>query len=70
VSISWPRVVDVNDCALRRMLIGVGGPQNGYPCETRFDSAAESEVMAIIRLAQSLSELRGLGVTPVGFVYL
>jgi formate--tetrahydrofolate ligase len=67
VSITWPRVIDVNDRALRQMLVGLG-PHNGYPRQTRFDSAAESEVMAIVGVSRSLSELRQrLAAITVGY---
>jgi formate--tetrahydrofolate ligase len=58
VSITWPRVVDVNDRALRSMVIGIGGSANGEPRETRFDLTAASEVMAILSLSRGLAELR------------
>jgi formate--tetrahydrofolate ligase len=68
VSITWPRAVDVNDRALRRLLIGLGGAANGYPRETCFDSTAESEVMAALGLSRTLSELRQrLAAITIGF---
>ncbi len=57
-SISWRRVVDLNDRALRQIVVGLGGPANGYPRETGFDITAASEVMAILCLAQSLADLQ------------
>jgi len=57
-SITWPRVVDVNDAALRRIIIGLGGKNNGQPRETGFDIAVASEVMAILALTASLKDLR------------
>jgi formate--tetrahydrofolate ligase len=57
-SISWPRVVDISDRALRNVIIGLGGKENGYPRETSFDIAVASEVMAVLGLATSLSDLR------------
>ena len=57
-SITWPRVVDVSDAALRRIIIGLGGRNNGYPRETGFDIAVASEVMAILALTTSLKDLR------------
>ncbi|MCC6174476.1 MAG: formate--tetrahydrofolate ligase [Chloroflexi bacterium] len=67
LSISWPRVVDVNDRALRQIVVGLGGRQNGLPRETRFDIAVASEVMAILGLSRDLRELRRrLGAIVVG----
>jgi formate--tetrahydrofolate ligase len=55
--ISWRRVVDLNDRALRQIVVGLGGPANGHPRETGFDITAASEVMAIFCLAESLADL-------------
>ncbi|MDK2896238.1 MAG: formate--tetrahydrofolate ligase [Candidatus Atribacteria bacterium] len=57
-TISWPRVVDVSDRALRKIVIGLGGKANGVPRESGFDIAVASEVMAILALASDLSDLR------------
>lgn len=57
-SITWPRVVDVSDRALRQIVIGLGGKTNGFPRETGFDIAVASEVMAILALTTSLKDLR------------
>jgi formate--tetrahydrofolate ligase len=57
-SITWPRVVDISDRALRNVIIGLGGKENGYPRETAFDIAVASEVMAILGLSASLADLR------------
>ncbi|MDO8136649.1 MAG: formate--tetrahydrofolate ligase [Candidatus Brocadiales bacterium] len=57
-SITWPRVVDISDRALRNIIIGLGGKDQGVPRETRFDIAVASEVMAILALATSLQDLR------------
>jgi formate--tetrahydrofolate ligase len=57
-SITWPRVVDVSDRALRRVIVGLGGKENGQPRETGFDIAVASEVMAILGLTTSLKDLR------------
>lgn len=66
-SIRWPRVLDVNDRALRRIVVGLGGPENGVPRETGFEIAAASEVMAILALAADLPDLRArLGRIVVG----
>src|SRR4026208_1408278 len=56
--ITWRRVLDVNDRALRDVVVGLGGPGNGYPREGRFDSVVASEVMAVFCLATSLIDLR------------
>ena len=57
-SILWNRVVDVSDVALRQIIIGLGGPQNGMPRQSGFDITVASEVMAILALATSLQDLR------------
>lgn len=57
-SITWPRVVDVSDRALRRIMIGLGGKENGVPRETGYDIAVASEVMAILALTTDLFDLR------------
>jgi formyltetrahydrofolate synthetase len=58
LTITWPRVVDMSDRALRKIVIGLGGRENGSPRESGFDIAAASEVMAILGLATSLKDLR------------
>jgi len=58
LSITWPRVVDVSDRALRKIVIGLGGRENGQPRESGFDIAVASEVMAILGLTTSLKDLR------------
>ena len=58
LSITWPRVVDVSDRALRKVVVGLGGRENGQPRETGFDIAVASEVMAILGLTTSLRDLR------------
>jgi formate--tetrahydrofolate ligase len=58
LTITWPRVVDVSDRALRKIVIGLGGRENGTPRETGFDIAVASEVMAILGLTTSLKDLR------------
>jgi formate--tetrahydrofolate ligase len=66
-TITWPRVVDVSDRALRKIVIGLGGKENGYPRETGFDIAVASEVMAILGLTTSLKDLRArLGRIVIG----
>jgi len=56
--IAWKRVVDMNDRALRDIVISLGGPGNGYPREDGFDIVVASEVMAIFCLATSLEDLK------------
>ncbi|MHC4959661.1 MAG: formate--tetrahydrofolate ligase [Planctomycetota bacterium] len=57
-SVTWPRVVDLNDRALRKIVAGLGGKPNGNPRETGYDIAVASEVMAILALATDLKDLR------------
>ncbi len=64
----WRRVLDVNDRALRKTVIGLGGRLNGVPREDGFDITAASEVMAILCLYQGLGDLqKRLGNILVGF---
>ncbi|MBW9109785.1 formate--tetrahydrofolate ligase [Microbacterium ureisolvens] len=56
--VTWRRVLDVNDRALRDAVIGLGGPSNGYPREDGFDIVVASEVMAIFCLATDLADLK------------
>ena len=56
--IVWPRVLDMNDRALRRMVTGLGGPGQGMPRESGFDITAASEVMAMLCLATDAEDLR------------
>jgi formate--tetrahydrofolate ligase len=65
---TWRRVLDVNDRALREVTIGLGGPGNGYPRQDGFDIVVASEVMAILCLATDLHDLRErLGRIVVGY---
>ncbi len=58
-SITWKRVVDTNDRALRKIIVGLGGRmEGGIPRETGFDIAVASEVMAILALTTSLQDMR------------
>ncbi len=57
-SIAFNRVVDVSDRALRNIVVGLGGLQNGIPRETGYDITVASEVMAILALTTSLKDLR------------
>jgi formate--tetrahydrofolate ligase len=66
--IVWKRVVDMNDRALRDIVVGLGGPTNGFPREDAFDIVVASEVMAILCLATSLEDLKErLGKIVVGY---
>ena len=56
--ISWRRVMDMNDRALREIVVALGGTANGYPREDGFDIVVASEVMAILCLANSLPDLK------------
>jgi formate--tetrahydrofolate ligase len=56
--VAWRRVSDVNDRALRDIVIGLGGKQNGVPRKTGFDIAVASELMAILGLADGLQDMR------------
>jgi formate--tetrahydrofolate ligase len=66
--IAWRRVVDMNDRALRQIVVGLGGTANGVPREDGFDIVVASEVMAILCLATSLADLKErLGKIVVGY---
>ena len=66
--IAWQRVVDMNDRALRDIVVGMGGTANGYLREDRFDIVVASEVMAIFCLSNSLQELKTrLGDILIGY---
>lgn len=66
--ITWKRVLDMNDRALRDVVIGLGGPVHGVPRESGFDITVASEVMAIFCLASDLHDLeRRLAAMIVGF---
>lgn len=66
--VTWRRVLDVNDRALRDTVVGLGGPGNGYPRESGFDIVVASEVMAIFCLATSIPDLKErLGEIVVGY---
>ncbi len=57
-NILWPRVLDISDRALREIVVGLGGKDNGYPRQTQFVITVASEVMAILALAKDLKDLR------------
>ncbi|MFM0633223.1 formate--tetrahydrofolate ligase [Streptococcus suis] len=56
--ITWKRVVDLNDRALRKVTVGLGGPLNGIPREDGFDITVASEIMAILCLATDIDDLK------------
>ncbi|HGA1494461.1 TPA: formate--tetrahydrofolate ligase [Streptococcus suis] len=56
--IIWKRVVDLNDRALRKVMVGLGGPLNGIPREDGFDITVASEIMAILCLATDINDLK------------
>jgi len=67
-NITWRRVLDVNDRALRNVVIGLGSAEDGIPRQTGFDITAASEVMAVLALSTSLKDLRArLGRIVVGY---
>src|ERR687897_3894354 len=68
LSVGWRRCVDINDRALRSIVVGLGGRANGYTRESGFDITAASEVMAIVAVARDLADLRRrLGEVTVGY---
>jgi formate--tetrahydrofolate ligase len=68
--ITWPRTIDMNDRALRKVLVGLGGATNGVPREERFVIVPASEVMAILALASDLDDLHArLARIVVGSTY-
>jgi formate--tetrahydrofolate ligase len=58
LNVLWPRAVDISDRALRKVVVGLGGRENGYPRETEFVITVASEVMAVLALASDLGDLR------------
>jgi formate--tetrahydrofolate ligase len=67
-TITWKRVVDLNDRALRDLVVGLGGVANGYPREDGFDIVVASELMAIFCLTESWADLkRRIGDIVVGY---
>ncbi|OFG19795.1 formate--tetrahydrofolate ligase [Listeria monocytogenes] len=68
--IVWKRVVDLNDRALRKVVVGLGGPIQGVPREDGFDITVASEIMAIICLASDLKDLKKrLSEIVIGYNY-
>jgi formate--tetrahydrofolate ligase len=69
-TISWKRVIDMNDRSLRNIVIGLGGSADGIPRETGFNITAASEVMAILCMAQSIEDLKErLGNIFIGYTW-
>ncbi|MCF7792483.1 MAG: formate--tetrahydrofolate ligase [Candidatus Cloacimonetes bacterium] len=69
-TVSWKRVMDVNDRSLRNVVIGLGGKTQGVPREDGFDISPASEIMAILCLANNLEELKKkIGEITVAFTY-
>ena len=67
-TVVWKRVFDMNDRALRNVIVGLGGTGNGVPRESGFDITAASEIMAILCLSKNLTDLKNrLGNILVGF---
>ena len=67
-AVTWQRVLDVNDRALRDVIIGLGDKADGRPRQTGFDIAVASEVMAILALTTSLKDMRQrLGRMVIGY---
>jgi formate--tetrahydrofolate ligase len=67
-SVTWKRVIDLNDRALRGLVVGLGGVTNGYPREDGFDIVVASELMAIFCLTESWADLkRRIGDIVVGY---
>jgi formate--tetrahydrofolate ligase len=68
--VTWRRCVDINDRALRDVIVGLGGRAHGYVRQTGFDITAASEVMAIVAVARDLSDLRArLGAITVAHTH-
>ena len=66
--VTWRRVVDMNDRALRDITVALGGPGNGYPREDGFDIVVASEIMAIFCLATDLDDMKErLGRIVIGY---
>jgi formate--tetrahydrofolate ligase len=66
--VTWKRVMDMNDRALRNITVALGGPANGFPREDGFDIVVASEIMAILCLADDLADLKArIGRIVVGY---
>lgn len=68
--VTWRRVIDLNDRALRKVIVGLGGPFQGVPREDGFDITVASEIMAILCLARDIKDLRRrLANIVIGYTY-
>lgn len=68
--ILWHRALDINDRALRNMVIGMGGPLSGVPREASFDITVASELMAVLCLAEDLADLKQrISRIVIGYTY-
>ena len=66
--VSWKRVIDMNDRALRNIVVSLGGVSNGFPRESGFDITVASEIMAIICLSENIDDLqKKLGDIIIGY---
>ena len=69
-TVTWKRVMDMNDRSLRHIIVGLGGTSSGIPRETGFDITAASEIMAILCLSESFMDLKErLGNIFIGYTY-
>lgn len=69
-TVTWKRVMDMNDRSLRHIIVGLGGTSSGIPRETGFDITAASEIMAILCLAENFTDLKErLGNIFIGYTY-
>lgn len=69
-TVTWKRVMDMNDRSLRHIIVGLGGTSSGIPRETGFDITAASEIMAILCLCESFTDLKErLGNIFIGYTY-
>lgn len=69
-TVTWKRVMDMNDRSLRQIIVGLGGTSSGIPRETGFDITAASEIMAILCLSESFMDLKErLGNIFIGYTY-
>ncbi len=69
-TVTWKRVMDMNDRSLRQIIVGLGGTTSGVPRQTGFDITAASEIMAILCLSENFSDLKNrLGNIFIGFTH-